>query len=136
MPKRPPKYWADRTKASLAAQGVTKTPRRLMGWIWLYGMKPETRRAILRGEYDFKRPNDPQKLPKPIDLRGFDHTLVRLVPDIDQLMEIQVSLPSHIFNDVLTVTKGWKDVEVDEKNRRIVRRGKKNPATNIFLDSE
>ena len=137
MPKRPPKYWADRVKASLGASGVTATPGRLMGWIWRYGMKPETRRAILRREYDFAPANtEPAALPKPIDLRGYDHTLVRVVPEVDRLIEMQVKLPKHVWNDMAKLVKDWPDVEIDVENKRIVRRGKLNKATNLFIDGE
>jgi hypothetical protein len=159
-----------------------------MGWIWRYGMKPDTRRAILKREYDFAPVStmtappgwiaatkkawsedgivvddpdaqarlfwsklspesrrqltskygklDPQALPKPIDLRGYDHTLVRVVPQIDRLIELQIKLPRHIWNDLHDIAKDWPDVEIDEKARRIVRRGKKNAATNLFIDGE
>jgi hypothetical protein len=62
--------------------------------------------------------------------------MVRVVPEIDRLIEIQVRLPAHIWDDVYEATKAFKDIEVDMKNRRMVRRGRKNKATNIFLDSE
>ena len=79
---------------------------------------------------------DPKKLPKPLDFRGFDGSLIRVVPEIDRLMEVQIRVPKHIFNDIANATNGFPDVEVDRKNGRIVRRGKKNKATNIFIDSE
>jgi hypothetical protein len=172
--------------SALTAAGVTKTPGRIMGHLWYHGTKPATRRAILRGEYDFAPQEsmpaswmtsikreweaegitvddpakmaahfwsklspearadfirkhgklDPQALPKPIDLRGYDHTLVRVVPEIDKLIELQVRLPRHIWNDLHDIAKDWPDVEIDEKARRIVRRGKKNAATNLFIDGE
>jgi hypothetical protein len=49
-PKRPPKQWFYHTVQSLRKKHITKTPRRLAGWIWYHGMKPETRRKILRLE--------------------------------------------------------------------------------------
>ena len=79
---------------------------------------------------------DPKKLPKPQDFRGFDGSLIRVVPDIDRLMEVQIRVPSHIFNDIASATRNFPDIEIDRKNRRIVRRGKKNRATNIFIDGE
>ena len=85
-----------------------------------------------------KRKLDPVKLPKPNDFRGFDHTLVRIVPKIDKLIEAQIVLPAHIFDDIADVLEkeSFKDVEIDRKVGRIVRRGKKNKATNIFMDRE
>jgi hypothetical protein len=121
---------------SLSAQGVTKTPEELAGWLWYHGMKPSTKRAILKGEYHPKKLHDPEHLPKPIDLRGFNHSLVRIVPEIDQLIEVQLNLPGHIWDELVRITEGWKDVEVDKKAGRFVRRGKLNKATNLFLDRE
>lgn len=79
---------------------------------------------------------DPKALPDPMDFRGYDHTMVRVVPEIDRLIEIQVRLPAHIWDDVYEATKSFKDLEVDMNDRRMVRRGRKNKATNIFLDSD
>jgi len=143
MPRRPPREWLNQTISSLAAAGASRTPQRLAAWIWHHGLTPQKKREIFRGERRSYEPRkkthmrlDPEKLPKPIDLRGYDHTLIRLVPEIDQLMELQIQVPAHIWDELREIIKGWTDVEVDEKNRRIVRRGRINAATNMFVDSD
>lgn len=80
-----------------------------------------------------KRKLDPVP-PDPIDIHGFDGSLVRLVPEVDQLIETVIVLPKHQFEEVKEKVKGWKDVEFEKG--RIIRRAKKNKATNIFIDSE
>jgi nucleotidyltransferase/DNA polymerase involved in DNA repair len=138
MPQRIPWSWFRRIEPTLAEQYPSygeKRIRQIAAGLWWklqprgYRYDPETIKAVLKTL-------DPQELPVPIDFHGFDHTLVRLVPEIDQLIEVQVRLPSHVWEQIREETKGWSDVEVDQKNRRIVRRGRLNKATNIFLDSE
>ena len=83
-----------------------------------------------------KRKLDPKNLPKPLDFHGFDSTMVRLVPEINQLMEIQTVVPAHIFDEIADIVENFKGIEVDRKIGRIVSRGRKRKATNIFLDRE
>jgi len=82
----------------------------------------------------YTRIADPQPLPKPRDFYGYDSTLVRVVPEIDQLIEVQLRLPPHIWSEIHGLVKDWSDIEIDETDGRIVRRAKLNKATNIFLD--
>lgn len=81
-----------------------------------------------------KRKLDPNP-PKPIDIHGFDGSMVRIVPEVDGLIEVVIVLPKHQFDEVMHQVKDWKDVEIDDHGRRIIRRAQKNKATNIFIDS-
>jgi hypothetical protein len=74
----------------------------------------------------------PQPLAKPIELRGGSHTLIRLAPGIENLVEIHVKVPSNVFDELVEKTRNDRTVEVDEVNGRWVRR--ENRATNIFVD--
>lgn len=50
MPERPPKEWFYYVVGELKkVKGVTD-PKAVAGWLWHHGMKPETKRAILKGE--------------------------------------------------------------------------------------
>lgn len=110
--------------------------------------------------------HDPKKYPIPIDIHGYadEHAgvMLRLVPQITglspknlethvhperggvarivpegSLVEIQAKYPRHQWeNDILPKMIADPTNEVDLRRRRIVRRGKHNLATNIFLDSE
>ena len=82
---------------------------------------------------------DPQEHVKPIDFHGYDGlNMVRLAPEIDQLIEVQVVLPQHQFDRLLDTLEesGYDDVEVSDNNKLIVRRGSANAATNIFIERE
>lgn len=75
---------------------------------------------------------DPKHNPKPIDISYYGG-MVRLVPSVDQLIEAQLSLPGRQWHQVCEVVKDFRDVE-RIGNWRIVRRGRKNAATNLFID--
>jgi hypothetical protein len=98
---------------------------------------------------------DPSRAPRPEkgeggrDFYGDDGTVVRIVPGVNHLIELVVTLPKHTFNEIRQYLEdhGYeieydgdadaeKEIEFDDKLRRIVRRGKYNSATNIFLDSD
>jgi Flp pilus assembly CpaF family ATPase len=73
----------------------------------------------------------------PFDMKTY-FGLIRVVPAIDKLVEVQVYLPSKQFNDLKTLLKetGINDVEVSSDGNMIVRRGRTNKATNIFIVKE
>jgi len=92
---------------------------------------------------------DPDKAPEPIDIYGYDGTVVRIVPDVNHLLEFVITLPHHVWDEVFRILEdnGYLDedqvdergnpgVEVDLDNRRLVRRGRVTTALNVFLDSE
>jgi hypothetical protein len=108
---------------------------------------------------------DPGKYPEPIDIHGYADrhagVMLRLVPEVHglspkdlegmnpyrggyvkitpkgSLVEIQAKYPAHQFdNDILPRMIQDPTNEIDLKHGRIVRRGKANIATNIFLDRE
>jgi len=50
MPRRPPKEWFYYVVSELEkVKGVTD-PKAVAGWLWHHGMKPETKKKILKGE--------------------------------------------------------------------------------------
>jgi hypothetical protein len=50
MPRRPPKEWFYYVVGELEkVKGITD-PKAVAGWMWYHWMKPETKKAILRGE--------------------------------------------------------------------------------------
>jgi len=50
MPRRPPKEWFYYVVGELEkVKGITD-PKAVAGWLWYHWMKPETKKAILRGE--------------------------------------------------------------------------------------
>ncbi len=94
-------------------------------------------------------PLDPAKLPKPHDYPGYDNlNNLRLVPTakapgyhpVKGLMEGQIVLPQHQFDRALkdvTSHPEYSDIEFETEGKkvvRMVRRGKANSATNIFVD--
>lgn len=98
-----------------------------------------------------RRPFDNGPLPKPIDIAGYDNlNMVRLVPDIDGLIEGSIVLPKHQFERILKLMEdrigvenkvtGEIDIEFEEDDetgkRRLIRRGQANSATNLFIDEE
>lgn len=139
MPNRPPKAWFNRKVEALSRDPDIDDPAAVVGWIWS-GLKRATRRRIVEDEETPETPKknmrmfDPQHLPEPIDIHGYDGSLVRIVPEIDQLIEVQVKMPKHQYDRIADLTKDWEDVEIDAKEGRIVRRAKLNKATNIFID--
>ena len=50
MPKRPPKEWFYYVVGELEKRPEVTDPKALAGWLWYHWAKPETKRAILRGE--------------------------------------------------------------------------------------
>jgi hypothetical protein len=110
--------------------------------------------------------HDPKKYPKPIDIYGYadQHAgvMLRLVPEVPgmspialeesvdprtggmvkvipkgSLVEIQAKYPPHQFdNEILPRMLADPTNEIDIKTGRIVRRGKVNFATNIFIDRD
>jgi hypothetical protein len=103
------------------------------------------------GSKEGSTPFDPAKLPKPHDYPGVDNgNNIRLVPTakapgyhpVKGLMEAQLVLPQHQFDRVLkdvTSHEEYSDVEFETEGKkvvRMVRRGKANSATNIFIDRE
>jgi len=77
---------------------------------------------------------------KPLDLENQVHPqrggTVKIVPK-GSLVEIQAKYPRHQWeNDVLPQMIADPTNEIDLEHRRIVRRGKNNLGTNIFIDSE
>lgn len=91
---------------------------------------------------------DPARLPKPVDIAGYDNlNNVRLVNKADapgyypvkRLMEGQIVLPSHQWYDLARKVEGWPDVEFTDEDGdrvpdRIIRRGRRNSQTNLFID--
>lgn len=108
---------------------------------------PEVKPAAKRG-IDPRLYADPARLPPPKDYAGYDNlNLVRLVEKADKpgfvpvkhLIEGQIVLPAHQWNDVYSEVKDWKDVEITDEDHdndpdRIIRRGRKNYQTNLFID--
>lgn len=72
-------------------------------------------------------------LPEPYDYWVSDDVMLRLVPEIDGLVEIAVYVPGDVLNRVKKVFKehGYTDVEIGKD--RVIRRGRVNKATNIFI---
>jgi len=68
-------------------------------------------------------------LPKPRDTFFPAQVQLRRVPEIDDLTEIAVHVPPHVF-DQLKREGGWHE---EHGGFRLVRRGRKNKATNIFV---
>jgi hypothetical protein len=73
------------------------------------------------------------QLPTPIDFYA-QEVRVRIVANVDRLIDIQVSLPATVWDAIAEHVKNWPDVQ--SGNDRLVRRGRMNPATNIFLDRD
>jgi hypothetical protein len=111
----------------------------------LFQAKPQAGLGPKEGNPTF----DPAKLPKPHDYPGIDNlNNLRLVPTakapgyhaVKGLMEAQLELPQHQFDRVLkdvTSHPEYSDVEFETEGSkvvRMVRRGKANSATNIFID--
>ncbi len=86
-----------------------------------------------------KRKLDP-KPPKPIDIQGYTGDLVRLVPEIDMLIEVVITLPRSVFDDLEKRIKAYQEIgiynDVEMEKGRLIRRGQRNKATNIFIDRE
>ena len=124
---------------------------------------PKLRRVIPL-HYNLKA-HDPGKYPDPIDIHGYadQHAgvMLRLVPEIHglapkdlenmnpyrpgyvmlnpkgSLVEIQAKYPQHQWdNDVMPRMIQDPTNEIDLRHGRIVRRGKANIATNIFIDRD
>jgi hypothetical protein len=92
---------------------------------------------------------DPGHLTKPDDHPGYDNlNLVRLVEadstpgyvPTKQLIEGQIVMPPHQFDTLMKKMSKWGDVEIVHEPggppgpNRIIRRGRENQATNIFID--
>ena len=91
---------------------------------------------------------DPARLPEPDDYAGYDNlNLVRLVPSaekkghvpIKRLMEGQIVLPPHQWQNIAEKVQDWPDVQFSDEDKdgapdRIIRRGHKNYQTNLFID--
>ena len=136
MPNRPPKRWFNRVVESLSRLPHVDDPVAIAGDMWHHKMTPAAKKAILAEETKGSKGYDPQPAPKPIDIEGYDGTTIRIVPEVDQLIEAVIRLPKHQYDRVVDEVKDWEDVEVDEKKGRIVRRAKLNKATNIFIDRD
>lgn len=50
MPRGPPKEWFYYVVKELEKRPEVTDPRALAGWLWYHWAKPETKRAILKGE--------------------------------------------------------------------------------------
>lgn len=73
----------------------------------------------------------PRDLSAIIDVK-WNTQLIRVVPGVDRLICLRVELPPDQWDELLNAVRSWPDVEITPG--RIVRRGKKNRATNIFID--
>ncbi|MEM3829076.1 MAG: hypothetical protein QXP36_07680 [Conexivisphaerales archaeon] len=124
---KPPKKWF--YMCVDAIKDKTKTPERLCGYIWYHGTKKGTKKDIIREaeklHYD---------LPEPLDFHiQAEDIVVRLVPEIDNLMEIALYLNSETYQKIKEIlTKNNIKYEQIDKNY-IARRGRKQKATNIFI---
>jgi hypothetical protein len=92
---------------------------------------------------------DPARLPKPHDIAGYDNlNNIRLVEKADapgyypvkRLVEGQIVLPQHQWGELYDQVKKWPDIELTDENGdgkvdRIIRRGRRNSQTNLFVDS-
>ena len=70
-------------------------------------------------------------IPKPIDYEFRSDVILRIVPEVDRLIEIAVCAPYDVFKEVADIVADWPDVE--RPSDKIIRRGRSNPATNIFI---
>ena len=75
----------------------------------------------------------------PFDMKTYWGS-IRVVPDAegsDKLIEVQVYLPKRQFADLKTLLEqsGYNE-SVEISKNRIVRRGRTNHATNVFIDRE
>jgi len=50
MPRRPPKEWLYYVVGELEKVKGIPDPQAVAGWLWYHWMKPETKKAILKGE--------------------------------------------------------------------------------------
>ncbi len=121
-------------------------------------------RRVIQLHYNLKA-HDPGKYPDPIDIHGYADkhagVMLRLVPEIHglapkdlenmnpyrpgyvmispkgSLVEIQAKYPQHQWdNDIMPRMIQDPTNEIDLRHGRIVRRGKANIATNIFIDRD
>jgi hypothetical protein len=79
-----------------------------------------------------KKKYDPD--PPPIDIKGKAGQLVRLVPEVEQLIEGRIELPPKKWNEVAAIVQDFEGIEIDFSEGRIIRRGRINKATNLFID--
>jgi hypothetical protein len=93
-----------------------------------------SRRRELRPTWERRR-LDPKEKPKPRDLeiKAVD-VLFRVVPEVDNLLEVAVYLNSAQFTRVKKHVMQVKNLELDFG--AVIRRGRKNKATNIFIYGE
>ncbi|MEM5784792.1 MAG: hypothetical protein QXF15_03590 [Candidatus Aenigmatarchaeota archaeon] len=124
---KPPKKWFER--CINAVKDKTKSPERLCGYIFYHGTKPKTQKEIIREaeklNYDLPEPKD-------YHIEAED-IVIRLVPEIDNLMEIALYLNSETYQKIKEILiKNNIRYEQIDKNY-IARRGRKEKATNIFI---
>lgn len=136
MPNRPPKQWF-KEKVKEIRKGKVKDAEAVAGDIWYHRLTPSQRKARV-AKYERKK-LDP-KPPKPIDIQGYTGDLVRLVPEIDMLIEVVITLPKTVFDDLEKRIKEYQKIgvynDVEFEKGRLIRRGQRNKATNIFIDCE
>lgn len=93
------------------------------------GKRKKTRRIIHDTQ---KKKYDPKV--DPIDIKGNSGQLVRIVPEVDELIEGRIELSAKKWDEVAAIVQDFKGIEIDYSEGRIVRRGRINKATNLFID--
>jgi len=133
MPESPPKQFMDETVKSLSQDEKITDPKAVAGWIWHHWITAAGKKKWLKKE---KKPYDINNLPPPKDF-SITNTVavVRLVPKINRLIEVSVLIPKPVWNKINNIIGKYPDVETKNKERRMIRRGAENKATNIFFDS-
>jgi hypothetical protein len=75
-----------------------------------------------------------EELPDPIDIRTRGEIRIRMVPTVGpHLLCVQVTIPQDDYEQIQDVVGGWSDVEMSDG--RLIRRGRINPATNLYIDT-
>jgi hypothetical protein len=80
-----------------------------------------------------RRKNDTKPKPRDLEIKSVD-ILFRVVPEVDNLLEVAVYLNAAQFARVKKHVVVLKNLELDFG--AVIRRGRKNKATNIFIYGE